>query len=93
MVKKAKKSLSLLVLHLSHTPCIAQSFELQYYIKKKLKIVSFISSVHESAVNSMKPTKPPPARPSQVDEALDAEAEGDKEPQMSHRQKYELLNQ
>lgn len=38
IVKRAKKSLSLLSLHLSSTPCLLYSSQLQTYIIKKLKL-------------------------------------------------------
>lgn len=76
--------MSLLSVHLSHNPCIAQSFELQKYIRKKLELKCFISAVSHT------PTKSRPLAPT-VEDYIDSQH--DQVPQLSHRLKYELLNQ
>ena len=47
VVKKTKRSQSLLALHLSHTMCIKMDIALQLYIQKKLQIVNKISGAHQ----------------------------------------------
>ena len=51
IVKKFKKSQSLLSIHLNHTHCIANDFKLQKYIEKKLQFRSKIYSVKHTELD------------------------------------------
>jgi len=58
VVKKVKKSLSILSVHLSHIHCISQSFEIQRYIRRKLNLKERMLSVANSV---LKADVPPPS--------------------------------
>ena len=63
------------------------------YYKKKLSIKSFTYSVHHATVDKISPTKPPPRKADVVEDEKIAKLEAENYVEMSHRVKYELVNQ